>query len=152
MSESKEIIDRIRTAHQDLSGNGWKYRGYSLADHEKWRAEMTGDHALAEFDRATEYLSRCKRRKSVWKGTTSYGWKHQASHYCARRIGGDGYISNGIFIAAAIALDFKINRISACPNCFLNISESECYSMRGDGLFLNHHSGKWMTFEETYPQ
>jgi hypothetical protein len=149
MDSTKETITLIRAKHPDLCSNGWKYCGVRN-EHEKWREEMTSDNSMRWFERAAEYLSGRARRKSIWKGATSYSWKHQAEHYFKMRDGGDAYISNGVFIAAAIALDFKVKRISASPNCFLNISESECYSTRGDGLFLNHHSGKWMTFEETY--
>ena len=36
-----------------------------------------------QFERAVEYLSRVRRRKSVWKKATSYGWKQQAERYLA---------------------------------------------------------------------
>jgi hypothetical protein len=152
MGEAKETVDRIKTAHPDLSANGWKYRAVRT-DHEKWREEMTSDDALEQFERAKEYLSARTRRKTIWKGATSYQWKHQAEHYFHARDGRfkNVYISNGMFMVAAIALDFKVKRIPAGPSAFLNISESECYAMRGDGLFLNHHSGKWITFDGAYP-
>ena len=153
MTSARETMESVLAAHPDLSANGWKFREIgenqqaSEARHAEARSRVLTDdtgHCGAEFERALEYLSRCMRRKTVWKGASSYSWKHHAEHYFSARDGGGGYISNGMFIAAAIALDFVIERIPNSPNCWLNISASERYTWRGDGKFLNHRSGKWI--------
>jgi hypothetical protein len=142
------MIELIMSQSPDLGAYGWKHRGITPEQHEISRSEMTSDHYVQQFEHATKYQARCKRRKTVWKGGTSYGWKHQAEHYFAS--GRHHYISNGMFIAAAIDLGFVVERIYNSPNCFLNISSTESYCWRGDGRFLNRRSGKWMTFEEVY--
>jgi hypothetical protein len=146
---TKETLQHILAAHEDLGAYGWKHRGFTPEQHEISRSEMTSDDYVQQFERATEYLSHRRRRKTVWKRGTSYGWKHQAEHYFESS-GNHQYISNGMFIAAAINLGFVVQRIPNSPNCFLNISASESYCWRGDGRFLNRRSGKWMTFEEVY--
>ena len=147
---STKLIETVRAKFQDLSANGWNYRGITREQQEIYRLEMTSDHSAQQFECATEYLAQCNRRKTVWKGRTSYGWKHQAEHYFESSGRDPHYVSNGMFVAAALSLDFVVQRIPNSPNCFLNISASESYCWRGDGRFLNRRSGKWMTFEEVY--
>jgi len=114
-------VKAILHAEQDLNANGFRCNGLSYkVDHDASRAEMTCADSLKQFERALEFLQQCVHGKSVWKGATSYTWKH-----LAERLRNDsGYnISNGIFIAAAIHLGFTIKRIPNSPNCFLNISK-----------------------------
>jgi hypothetical protein len=144
--ETKKVllgdIEHIRRCQPGLSSNGWKYGGTTREDHEKYRADMTSPHSLEEFMRAREYLARCKRRKLIWKGSTSYGWKHQAEFWLKWRYPGrDPYVSNGMFIAAAIVSGCKIHRISDSPNCWLNISKNESLSRDGTGLIYNPRTG-----------
>lgn len=122
MIQAKDAIQHILAAHPDLNENGWQHRGVTQSEHDQWRAEMTSDQALEQFARATEFLGQCQRRESVWTGSSSYGWKHQAENYFKGHPGGS-YVSNGIFIAAALALKFIIKRIPDSPNCWLNISK-----------------------------
>lgn len=53
------------------------------------RAEMFGEHGFDEFIRATEFLSKFGRRKSMNRKRSSYGLKHDAE-----REAGD-YVANG---------------------------------------------------------
>jgi hypothetical protein len=62
-----------------------------------------------------------KPRNAAWRGASSY-WKHRVESYLRSRDKSDPYVSNGMFIAAAIAGDFIIERIPNSPNCCLNIS------------------------------
>jgi hypothetical protein len=67
-------------------------------------------------------------------GSSSYGWKHIAEHWfqdgkegaSRRPTGAPPYISNGAFIAAAIALEYKTKRLpgAASLNVFFNMSLS----------------------------
>jgi hypothetical protein len=66
---------------------------------------------------AYRWLQKCKRRKTMNRRRSSYGWKHIAEK------AEDEYCSNEQFIAAAIALGFKIQWIPGTPNCFINIAE-----------------------------
>ena len=55
------------------------------------------------------------KRKTLNKSGTSYGLKHVAERDV-------GYITNGVFIAAAVAEGFRVVRIRETPNAWLNIS------------------------------
>jgi hypothetical protein len=83
-----------------------------------------GEHAALKFgvkfserfESTVEYLSRVRRRKTVWKKSTSYGWKHQAEHYLTGLRDGNPYaLCNGVFIIAAIELGFVVERIPGSP-------------------------------------
>ncbi|MGY4177772.1 hypothetical protein ACVIHH_003063 [Bradyrhizobium sp. USDA 4518] len=89
------------------------------------RAEMLDDHAIDEFIRAAALLSRFGRRKSLNRRRGSYGLKHDAERMTG------GYVANGMFIAAALAMGFSAMRThSGSPNAHFNISSKE--SAAGD--------------------
>lgn len=67
------------------------------------RAELFTDVSLCAFERAREWLARWVPTKSFCACGTSYGLKHAAEHEI-------GYVTNGVFIAAAISLGIKIKR------------------------------------------
>lgn len=122
-SVSFEVLQRIVGDNPDLSLNGWRYSHFDGADHEHSQAALRS--AIDQFDRAVEYLSTVKRRKSPYKGCTSYTWKHRAERFHRDQRPGDPYVANGAFIAAAIHLGFAIEREFNSPNCFINISSGE---------------------------
>ena len=63
-------------------------------------------------------MRRHGKRKTLNKRGTSYGLKH----VCEKDI---GYITNGVFIAAAIAEEFWVKRCDwSSPNAWLNITTS----------------------------
>lgn len=75
------------------------------------RAHLLLPNALNEFERARTWLSRQPRQKRVSRRWSSYGLKHVAEEAV-------GYASNGVFIAAAISLGFRVERegTDACLN------------------------------------
>ena len=72
--------------------------------------------SVEEFNKTCEWLSTKARRKTINRAHTSYGLKHMVE----RDI---GYITNGVFIAAAIHCGFKIQYFHDSPNVCINISE-----------------------------
>ena len=85
------------------------------------RQSMLGSHAVDEFMRACEYLAQREKRASISKSSSSYGLKHEAEQFHVRKNGsGDNYVANGMLIAAAVHLGFKIQQ--AGPNAYLNIA------------------------------
>jgi hypothetical protein len=72
------------------------------------------------------------KTKSINRRGTSYGLKHVAEYDIA-------YLSNGVFIAAATAEGFKVQRIADTPNAWIAISSKawERSLRRGDGLWLD---------------
>jgi hypothetical protein len=115
-------MDLVLEREPLLSDNGFKQlRGHqSLAEHEakflKWREDMREPRSLAQFMAARGWLRRFGKLKSVNKSGTSYGLKHMAEDDI-------GYVTNGVFIAAAIAEGFTIRRADFdSPNAWFNIS------------------------------
>lgn len=126
MSRSK--IEEVRDSFPDLSPNGFrtdpKRLGYPDRTDE-WRATMLDDDFVEQFERSLEFLQRCEKTKSANRRHTSYGWKHVAERWHRKTHPGENpYIANGMFIAAALSLGFKVTASEyGGPNCFLNISE-----------------------------
>jgi hypothetical protein len=82
----------------------------------RWRTMMLTPNAVEEFKAACRWLRRQPRTSHVnRKSGSSYGLKELAE------FAEDCYISNGMFIAAAIALGFKWKQIAYSPNAFFNI-------------------------------
>jgi len=92
------------------------------------RKEMLSNSSADEFLLALEYISRLEKRKSLNKNSTSYGLKHMVERYEGeyRKSGriAIGYVSNGMFIAAAIhaGLDMAPSHYGS-PNAVFNISQ-----------------------------
>jgi hypothetical protein len=77
------------------------------------------ERSLLQFIRARAWLEGQAKRQTINRIGTSYGLKHIAEHDI-------GYVTNGVFIAAAIAAGFQIERTErswrVTPNAWLNIS------------------------------
>lgn len=72
-----------------------------------------------------EWLADKRKIKSISDGSSSYGLKHIAEHDL------DEYVSNGVFIAAAIHCGFPY-RVRA-PNVMFGISRRGLYRRKGQG-------------------
>ena len=87
------------------------------------QAYLTSDDGVRQIEIALEFISKfCKKSFKVLKTKgTSYGWKHQVEHWCAKEYPGkNNYVSNGAFIIAAIILGYKFIPASE-PNCYFNM-------------------------------
>ncbi len=111
-------IDAVRERHPLLGSHGFGEREpFPTGDHvenfRRLRAEMTEPHQVGQFIRAVEFLATRRNRKTLNKEHSSYGLKHSAESWCRRRVGysADVYVSNGMFIAAALALGFRAEPI-----------------------------------------
>jgi len=63
------------------------------------------------------YLKRfAKPTKTIRRKRSSYGWKHVVEGWAGT------YISNGAFMVAARALGYRLKRIGAEPNAWLNLA------------------------------
>ena len=72
---------------------------------------------VASFDAACSWLSTLSRIATVNKNNTTYGLKHFMER------AGFGYVSHGIFIAAAVHLGFVYKLDAPSHSLYLNISE-----------------------------
>jgi hypothetical protein len=80
------------------------------------RDEIRSPVSLAAFIATRAWLRRHNKRKTINRSGTSYGLTHVAERDV-------GYITNGAFIAAAVAEDFCVVREEGeGPNAWLNIS------------------------------
>src|SRR5690606_33807667 len=106
-------------------GGGVFPRQTRMEDLAKFRSDMTAQGQVEEFLRAVEFLQAMPRTKKPNRRRSSYTWKDIAARwYSQRHPGDDSYISNGMLIAAALALGFKVERIDGGPNAWLNIPDS----------------------------
>jgi len=88
-------------------------RAAELAQNREW---MMAPRSLVQFLAARAWLRRFAKTKGInRRAGSSYGLKHVAEYTI-------GYLTNGVFIAAAIAEDFQVHRIGAGPNAWFNIS------------------------------
>jgi hypothetical protein len=120
-----EAADEMRRvlAHQpqlgDFGFGVYDPRRKTAAEREaglaKERNDICSPSALAAFVVTRDWLRQHNKRKTINKTGTSYGLKHVAEKDV-------GYITNGVFIAAAIAEGFRVVRIGDTPNAWLNIS------------------------------
>jgi hypothetical protein len=120
----REAVSRICSAQPDLAPFGFWHPG-ALATREQFDAGrdamLDGDH-LGQFRRAMAFLlACCDRRRELNLRSTSYGLKHQVEH-ALRAAGERGvYCSNGMFIAAAMTLGFRVEQIARTPNAWTNV-------------------------------
>jgi|SRR6267154_5524161 hypothetical protein len=83
----------------------------------KNRELMYTARSIEQFQKACDWLNRQPRTKRINpEAGTSYGLKHVAAHSA-------GYVTNGMFIAAAIACGFEVQRAYDSPNAWFNISK-----------------------------
>ena len=119
----RQAVERIVADYPNLAPNGlFAPRCQSRADFDAARLTMTGDMRLGEFRRALAFLLVCcDRRNTLNRRATSYGLKHAVER--EMRAAGERpiYCSNGMFLAAALTLGFKVAPIHGTPNAFLNI-------------------------------
>ena len=119
------VIARIRAGYPDLAPNGaWCPGHLNRIQFDRSRNRMLDDNHVAQFRIALFFLLfHCTRRKTINRRLTSYALKHLAER-AAREIGCSAYVSNGLFLTAAIALGFTVKPIAGTPNAWLNVSVS----------------------------
>jgi hypothetical protein len=122
MTEPTETtaIEAVMVDHPELSDFGFGAFGPLNKSPEERdafiaasRARMREPRSLVPFALARDWLAQFRKIKGINRHGTSYGLKHVAEHAI-------GYVTNGVFIAAAIAEGFTIQRDG--PNAYLNIS------------------------------
>jgi hypothetical protein len=132
-------MDRVLKDEPLLSDNGLKCDDIEEGRFLEWREDIRRPDSLARFMAARGWLRQFSKIKSVNKAGTSYGLKHCAEDDI-------GYLTNGCFIAAAIAEGFTVRRSQPnSPNALLNIS-TEAWR-RTD---RNREAGRRRAYEAAY--
>lgn len=109
-----------------LTPNGMKSDPKTLGyEYNGTPEEMLDEDVLTQFDLCKRWLASVTLIKSFNTRHTSYGYKHMVERWAGR------YISNGAFIAAAIALKIPIRRSHPrSPNVVLPLSEKSVKLMQ----------------------
>jgi hypothetical protein len=124
-SRRQEML-KVLSVVPDLTPNGMKSDRATLGyDYKGKSEELLLEQSLQQFSTCKDWLSKVVKTRSFNLRYTSYGYKHMVERWA------DLYVSNGAFIAAAIALEFKIKRThSKSPNIFLPISSKSVKEMK----------------------
>ena len=114
MTNSKSDMRVVMERCPDLTDFGLGVSSRQIFNVE--RAKLLEDRSLAQFTLARGWLRKFSKTKAHNGRGTSYGLKHVA--------GPDiGYVTNGVFIAAALAEGFSVKRdYLNSPNARFNIS------------------------------
>lgn len=123
MEDSERVMRDIADRYPELSDFGFgvydprsKSPKQQQSELEKNRAYLFQPSSLVAFDVCRVWLRQWPRTKHVNPSAgTSYGLKHQAEKDI-------GYITNGVFIASAIAEGLTVKRIPDSPNAWVNLS------------------------------
>jgi hypothetical protein len=114
-------LNEVIIKYPNLNANGFKYVGGPQEDD-------LHKYPLS-FDAIYKWLDNIKKIKKLNEKIGSYGLKHVCEHSIKH------YISNGVFIAAAIAKGFDFKRYSNGPNCIFNMSNKSI------SLYVDHKGG-----------
>lgn len=115
------VIDAVRKANPTLSSDGygteqnWRF---DAARHARHREDMTDSDEVEEFLASALFLTLAApfKLKHTGSGFSSYGWKHVVEELAGR------YVSNGMFICAALSLGWKVQSFPGSPNATINLS------------------------------
>jgi hypothetical protein len=118
-------MERVLAQEPMLNDFGFGAFGWRSLTPEERAAAMAKDRerirepgSLAQFLAARRWLAGFAKLKSLNQRGSSYGLKHHAAHDI-------GYVTNGVFIAAAIAEGFRVQRIRFDgPNAWFNIASA----------------------------
>jgi hypothetical protein len=126
LSALREQMRSVLKIQPDLTPNGMKSDRRTLGyDYNGKPEEMLDEDVLAQFETCKRWLNNVSRIKTFNSKHTSYGYKHMVERWANR------YVSNGAFIAAAIALGIPIRRsYGKSPNVILPLSEKSVGYMR----------------------
>jgi hypothetical protein len=114
------------------------------------RRDLTlGNQNMDEFELAWIYLAMQQRRKTINFDFGSYGLKHRAENL-SRKYGMYGhlgnYVSNGMFIIAAIASGFQAKQMNRDLNACFNISSKSIRATAGHPVMTRRQQGRLLGF------
>jgi hypothetical protein len=120
IEQARAEVNAVMADFPDLTYSGFwrKARGEKL---ESQRALMLTDDAVEQFINAKAWLGRQPKSRTINRAAPSSLLKRIAAHE-AKFYGlpGDGYVSNGMLIAAAVATGFTVEPDP--PNALLNLN------------------------------
>jgi len=113
-----KTLEEIKKEYPTLTSNGWTY--FSKIDNREISSGDISKHP-EEFKAICDFLNEnIGHIKTIYIGRTSYSYKHTVENYIHH------YISNGMFIAAALACGYKMERCGInSPNSFFAMSKKD---------------------------
>lgn len=135
LNSLRQEMLKVLSVVPDLTPNGMKSDLATLGYHYDGKPEeMLSSELLQQFSACKNWLNKVVKIRSFNRNHTSYRYKHMVERWA------DLYVSNGAFIAAAIALDFPIKRThSKSPNVFLPISNKSVKEMKEQEKKILHN-------------
>jgi len=100
----REMMENILIQHLELCGNGWRKKSIPPKEFKEDRDWMLSDEAIDQLIHACHWVALMKPIESINREVTSYHLKHMAEHYFKT------YITNGVFIAAALHYGYQYKR------------------------------------------
>ena len=121
-ARAQRALRQVIREHPELCAEGLIQPRHSAEWRRWWQIDRTTERRelareVKEFAMACDWLSRQPRRKTVNRGMSSHGLKHvvEGESRC--------YLTNGAFIAAALALGFTVRPMHrGSLNAYLNIA------------------------------
>ena len=114
LDHARDILRKTLKRHPQLILAGFVTK-LNARFYAESRKEILEDINVTAFIKSRTWLAQYPKQKAFNQIATSYGWKHKAERDC------ESYFPNGVFIAAAIAEGFKLQRVRGTPNALLNI-------------------------------
>lgn len=124
---ARQAILAVMEREPELTQHGYPYSYKRMtpaerkAEHDRHRASMVTDDNVEQFLLAQRFLFNQSRTQRVTRKVSSYGYKHQIEEFLRQANAPENFVSNGMFIVAALDLDFIVARIDGSPNVYLNI-------------------------------
>jgi len=116
--ELRNQMKNVLNNHPNLCDFGWRTSKMTDAQFQQERNKMLTNNALEQFKSACDWVRLMKPIKTIYPRPSSYGLKHTAENYM------DTYITNGVFIAAALHFGYQYRLCRAdSPNCSFNMSK-----------------------------
>ncbi len=133
-NQTQKRIEKVLNKYPNLDINGFD-SPYDRSDRE---AKLLDEHSVNGFLLCEQWLKIVDYNKTFNRRHTSYGYKHLVEKWA------DFYISNGIFIVAALANKIEVERMNSGLNCYLKISQKSAK------LFYNYLNG--IPLSESIPE
>jgi len=133
-------IRGVMAVHEQLTHHGFGVHEGDRISVTEWqkryarsRAEMLEPPAIAQFERACEFLARLETTCAPTRVLGSYRLKHSAERWHRHRGADPDYVSNGMLLAAAYHLGLQVRRASRTAfTGYLNVSTASVRALEAE--------------------
>jgi hypothetical protein len=112
MENTAQLLKQVVDQYPKLSRYGFQHPDYEMQNKETFSAGRKAMlHDIAAFDYSREYLSFLTPSRGYNTEYTAHFLRERAQEYYQKRSDPQLYIPDGVFIAAALALGFKVRQV-----------------------------------------